>query len=413
MKKSISTTIRLLVAVYLVMQFGACDNLLNSSNKENLLSVNNDLKELNQRLEIVNQSIVFDSIKSKDSGSAVLKGTEDPSDDFYHVANVRSPELEDGQKLSATSIEIRDQRVFVSYHLNGSDYHGAIEIIDLKADDEKMLQSNVSFKDLDVNGLEISSNGKNLWFTGGRLIKKSEPEMEGHNGAMAGEVKIEGNVFRNDYLKIKPLPSFSGNAIVEFQQNLYVATGATGGGFFELDKGDFSIKKQFDKEYAKFIDQRRDDIIGLSLSEKGNATFQMMDFKKDEIQDSYDTGLTVVPVNGKNVIEQFASVTYAALGDHGVKGYKFEGEQNHLLYEYKADGEDVASAVSADDKYVYITNGTDGLYITTRPMNGKTEPKSVYQWNSEMGSANFVKTNGKYIIVAKGTDGLNILRKGK
>ncbi|MDZ7806118.1 MAG: hypothetical protein U5K71_03265 [Gracilimonas sp.] len=98
------------------------------------------------------------------------------------------------------------------------------------------------------------------------------------------------------------------------------------------------------------------------------------------------------------------------MGDQGVKGYKFNTGTDPV-YEFNPQGDDASNGVTVDGQYVYIANGTDGLFITTIARSGNKDPEEVYGWKSGSGSANFVKTDGKFIILANGTDGLNILRK--
>lgn len=134
-----------------------------------------------------------------------------------------------------------------------------------------------------------------------------------------------------------------------------------------------------------------------------------MDFKNGSIT-NYETPFTISPVDGKNVLEHTSSITYAALGNQGVKGYQFNSG-SEPVYEFNPMGEDVSNGVTAAGNYVYIANGTDGLFITTQSRNENNQPEEVYSWKGGNGSANFVKTNGSFIILANGIDGLNILKK--
>ena len=389
---------------------GSCD-ILNTGSENNQISVNNDLQKLNERVSIVNEPVELDTTSGEASTATLTKSN---GHTFTHVATVSSPLDENGNSLSATSIEISsdNKKIYVSYHLNSNPYAGTIDIFDVKDESNPQIISSVYFSDTDVNALEIEKNGKTLWYTGGRDVTKTDYNEETHKGAVVGELKIDKDVFE-DYRKETPLPSYSGNAIVEESQQLYVASGATGGGFFELSKDDLSIINQFDVDFAKYIDKRQGDIIGLSLMNGEQAKFNIMDFKTDEMS-GFETNFEVTPPNGKNVIEHRDAITYGAFGNQGVKGYKFDGGGDPLVYEFDPTGEDVANAVSADGQYVYIAHGTDGLFITTRAKSPNKEPEGIYSWdNDDQSSANFVKTDGKFVILANGTDGLKILKREK
>lgn len=398
---------RLLVVLLVASIFGACDILSNSDGNNFKVEINNDAESLNKRIQIINQPVILDSTRSKSTGSVTTSG----AGSFTHVANVASPKI-NGRTLSATSIEIRANKVYISYHLNGNDYGGAVDIIDIRDEDNPSLISHISFADTDVNALDVEENNKLLWITGGRDINSSNHRNADHNGAIIGELGIDKGEFEvNDYRET-PLPSYSGNDIVDAPgQYLYVASGATGGGFYELNKNSFEINNRVDNTFAKSLDRRQNDIVGLNLTEDNRANFTIIDFENETVT-NYETPYTVAPTDGKNVLEHTASITYAALGDQGVKGFQFNTGTDPV-YEFNPQGDDVSNGVTVDGQYVYIANGTDGLFITTIARNGNKEPEEVYSWNGGDGSANFVKTDGNFIILANGIDGLNILRKSK
>lgn len=404
--KTLKIILNITLLVVLIGLVGACD-ILTTDSENNQISVTSDVQKLNQRISIVNEPVELDTTSDQTSTTATAKGNDHT---FTHVANVSSPLDVNGNPLSATSIEIRSNKIYVSYHLNGNPYAGAIDIFDVKDESNPKITSAVYFTDTDVNALEIDKNGKTLWYAGGRDITKTDYNEETHQGAVVGELKIDKDVFEN-YRKETPLPSYSGNALVGNSQQLYVASGATGGGFFELSQDNLSMTNRFDVDFAKYIDQRKNGLIGLSLKDGKHAKFYMMDFKDDEI-DEYETNFEVTPQNGKNVIEYYASITYGAFGNQGVKGYKFDGGDDPLVYEFDPVGEDVANAVSAHGNYVYIAHGTDGLFITTQARSPNKEPEEIYSWdNDDQASANFVKTDGKFVILANGIHGLKILKK--
>jgi len=413
LKNKKDKNVRLLIIAGILLLTGGCDIFSNGSGANNQISVNNNLAKLNQRIHVVNKPVTLDSGKTKSPNPSLVSG----KNRFTHIVDIDAPAIgADQKKLSATGVQIQANKIYVSYQLHGSEYGGAVDMIDMKdlkgnSTDNPSIVSSIDFSDTDINALDIEQNGKLLWITGGRDVHKSNYNTENHYGAIVGEISIVQDGFLSKNYRETPLPSYSGNAIVDTGNQLYAAAGATDGGFFELDKSTLEISNSFYTDYAKSVDRRKDDIIGLYLSsDKQMAEFRMMNFNGKDSQ-SYDTRLAVNPSNGKNVIEHFGDITYAALGDQGVKGYKFDGSTKPLVYSFKAEATDAANGVTVDGEYVYVANGIDGLYITSRNCNNKKEPVSVYHWNSGPGSANNVKTDGNYIIVAKGVDGISILRK--
>lgn len=389
-----------IITIVLIFGISGCDNIQQEKGfEDDRLKIINDVEMLNSRINFVNQPITAQSGTNK----ALAK----TKDEFVHLANVQSPVDQNGNTLSATSVFYHSHIAFVSYHLNGAEYGGAIEMFDLSDPEEPEIISQILFDDTDVNAIVVDQNMKMAWFVGGRDVDASGYDTEVHKGAILGEIVFEDRELTNE-LRELPLPSYSGNAVVEMGQQLYATSGATGGGTFEVDKGSLEITESIFKSYAKYIDRRNDDIVGLSVKGE-NAKLYTIDFKSMNI-DSLDTGLDVFPKDGKNVVEHRDNTTMVALGNKGVRGYNLN-QQDEPVHYFDGNGSDVANGVTADAKYVFIAHGTDGLYITKKD-NQQQELEMITQWNDDSGgSANYVKTDpsGKTIFVAKGTDGLNIL----
>ena len=388
-----------IIALCLLLGIIGCDIQQEQGFEDDRLKITNDVEALNSRISYVNQSITDQSGADK-----VLAKTQD---EFVHLANVQSPTDQNGNVLSATSVFYHKQLAFVSYHLNGSEYGGAVEMFDLSDPENPEILSQILFDDTDVNAIVVDENTKKAWFVGGRDVDASGYDTEVHKGAILAEIIFEDKKLTENINEL-PLPSFSGNAVVEMGQDVFATSGATGGGIFQVDKNDFEITESIFKSTTKYIDRRKDDIVGLSV-DGPNAKLYTIDFKSMSL-DSLETGLDVLPKDGKNVIEHRDVITFAALGDKGVRGYDLN-KQEEPVYSFNPNGSDVANGVTADAKYVFIAHGTDGLYITRKDKPNQ-ELELITQWNDDSGgSANYVKTDpsGKCIFVAKGTDGLNIL----
>ncbi|MFP8489672.1 hypothetical protein ACKGJO_11340 [Gracilimonas sp. Q87] len=396
----------LLIVLLVAFTFSACDILSNSDGNNFKVDVNNNIESLNERIQIINQPIVLDSSRSKASINS-------SSIELRLVANVNSPEL-NGDTLSATSIDIRANKIYISYHLYKDAYGGAVDIIDIPNQDEPnpTFVSQITIADTDINDINVEENNKLLWITGGRDVSSSAYSTDGHNGAIIGEFTIDNNEILGNSYRETPLPSYSGNDIVDAPGNnyLYVATGATGGGFYQLSKSkpDFNILNRKDTDFAKSIVKRGSDIVGLNLTDDHNANFMVMDSGLDNAT-NYTTPFKVHPVDGKNVLEHPENITYVALGNQGVKGFKFNSESDPD-YEFNPKGTDASNGVTVSGKHVFIANGTDGLFITDKAKSPNKEPVKIYQWKRDNGSANFVKTRGNLVVLANGKDGVNILK---
>ncbi|NGP76764.1 hypothetical protein G3570_08975 [Balneolaceae bacterium YR4-1] len=390
---------RSIIAIALVAGIIGCDLQSENGFQDDRLKITNDVKSLSSRISIINKPITDQSEPAKALSKA--------EDEFVHLANVQSPSDQNGNVLSATSVYYHKHLAFVSYHLKGSEYGGAIEMFDLKDPENPEIISQVLFDDTDVNAIVVDENIKKAWYVGGRDVDASGYDTEVHKGAILGEIIFEEKELTENINEL-PLPSYSGNAVVEMGQNVYATSGATGGGLFQVDKDDFVITESIFRSYSKYIDRRNDDLVGLSV-EGDNAMIYTFDFNTMSIN-SVETGFNVLPKDGKNVVEHRDNTTMIALGNKGVRGYDLS-QQEVPVFSFDGLGSDVANGVTADAKYVFIAHGTDGVYITKKS-NQNPELELVAQWNDDSGaSANYIKTDpsGKTIFVAKGTNGLNIL----
>jgi WD40 repeat protein len=342
--------------------------------------------------------------------------TSEEDETFTHIAEVASATDAQGRTLSATGVAIAKDRALVSYHLNGSKYSGAVELFDISDPNNLQILSKITFADTDVNDVTLSKDGDKAWITGGRKMSSSDYDKEGHEGAVAGEITIQGDSFDTSIREV-PLQSFSGNAVVQNdkEDRLYVTTGSTGG-MYAIDIPSFNVVESVPEDYTKQLDIRKEMAVSLALGgEESTAKLYMTDFKDDEVS-SLDTGINVTPLNGKNVVDQGKDITYVALGSQGIRGYDFERSESEAeVYSFTGGTSGLASGVAADKYYVYVAHGSAGMYILEIPDNEDEGLRQIYKWDDdgEVGSANYVGADKKNIFLAKGTAGLNIFKREK
>ena len=169
---------------------------------------------------------------------------------FSHIANVTSP-IYKGDTLSATGMEVVGNYCYVTYHMAGAAYGGAIEVFDISNSLKPTIVSQLIFDDTDINECTIHQ-GK-LYAVGGRNIYTSNFTDNNTKGAILLEVGLVGNKLSKD-LRWMALPSYSGNSVAAINNFLYVVSGSTGGGIYQINKQSFKIIDTDAFENARYCD---------------------------------------------------------------------------------------------------------------------------------------------------------------
>lgn len=380
-----------LLALMLVV-FTSCDVQQSTpGNNTDRVKVSNDAEHLNERMEIVSRPLAG---AKKSTVSEVS---------FRHLANVGAPTLR-GETLSATGIHIRDNYAYVTYHLNGVDYGGALEIIDITDKNSPRIVSQLTIEDTDLNDVTVNDAGTEAFVAGGRKQSSSGYDTNGHNGAIAAAIQIRDDSVITSNMRETPLPSYSGNAIEMSGNRFAVSTGGTDGGFYELDAENFKVQQGIDRDLARHVDIENDKIIGLALNQGTSEVSRLYKFNSStNTLDSLDTGLTVQPEDGKNVIDVKDGLVYTALSNRGYNVYDFNNPSGSVAsFDLKGNG--LANGLDVTEKYLFMAAGSEGLYVADLP-----NLNQVFSFDNKDGSANYVEANKSFIFLAKGINGFNIL----
>src|SRR5699024_9261209 len=130
--------------------------------------------------------------------------------------------------LSATDIKVSNGYAYVSYHTNdvwyGAHPYGALQIFNVQDYTHPSIVSEIKFNNKEFNGVDVN-NGK-LYAVGGH--KK---------GALLLTTPLENGIFSHDLSSYKTYETLSSMAKTSFVYNneLWLVSGATDGGFVKLD----------------------------------------------------------------------------------------------------------------------------------------------------------------------------------
>ena len=313
------------------------------------------------------------------------------------VADIAVPSQE-GNVLSATDVFFNDDFAFISYHLNGAEFSGAIDMLNLTSVNSPSFSMNYINSVREFNALAVSND--KVYLAGQRNIDESGYTDNGTKGATLFIADIlGGNVLEepSSWEEI-PMPSFSGNGVHLLSENqLLFASGATGGGFFEVNTATDEISKSEVKDYAKYVSGN--DNYKLKLV--GGFSNAKLLVETDGSQKEIDLGVSAIPENGKNVIAYFGNTAYITLGSNGI--VVVDLERSEVLKHYMTDKVGLTNGVAVDDDFVYLANGESGLLLLRR------ESLEFYGQYKYDGSANSVEVFDNVILIANGTGGVKLL----
>lgn len=323
---------------------------------------------------------------------------------FYHIADVSSP-IVNGEVTSATGMEIIDHYCYVTYHIAGATYGGAIEVFDITTPSNPELVSQLIMNDTDFNECTIS-NGK-LYAVGGRDIYSSDFTANDTKGGILLEIGLTNNLLSTNY-RWAALPSYSGNSVTVAGDYLFVVSGSTGGGVFTLNKSDLALVQSDFIDNAKFCDIKNSQIGEKMIVLQGYPSAKLHEYTAGPNNVSnkieHDILSQVVPYNGKAVLHIDNNDVYVCTGVNGLMGFHLNNLSTPFL-NFNSPLEANSNGVDTDNEFIYIANGQEGLIIVNK------DDQTIHTIFSYEGSANYVQSNGQYVFIANGKGGLKIIRR--
>jgi len=224
------------------------------------------------------------------------------------------------------------------------------------------------------------------------------------NGALLYVVDVvSGDQLENsiDWQEI-PMPSFSGNSVDKIDNNtLLFASGASGGGFFEVNLQSGSITASEGENYAKYVEVV-DGVKYKLVGGNGNASLII---EGNSGVTTIDLGASAMPVDGKNVIAVYDNKAYVTLGENGLVIVSLA--TNEVVGSYNYDGPGLANGVAVDEDFIYLANGQSGLILLRRR---SLEYYGQYKYD---GSANLVDVTDNVILIANGIGGVKLLLRNQ
>ena len=390
------------------------DNVNPDPNEDKIaLDVNTDgVSETQNRVNYVYEPL-FDTAYNPGFKSTKDLGGEDM---FILIAEVESPVRSGDRVLSATHVEVNGNYAYVSYHYNEPNgsaisedlYEGHIDVFDITEPTVPVIMSTAETHRADFNTMfldyETEGAQRKLWIG-------------------ATDYGVGGAVFELDLMdntipvgsmlsRYKTPPGFSVNGVVRSADWIYATAGRTAGGVYTFDEATMNLAQVDEFTNAKYAAASGTDIGSKHVALKSGTSAELLVYEVSEehtLLNTIDIG-SIAPENGKSGIYIKDNICWVAMGYNGLKAYDLNtGNLVHTLSPENMGPDAVTNGVCLDEDYVYIANGSGGMYLC-EIVDGQQEIEvlEIYDYGA---SANYIDVGNNMIFIANGREGLKILRR--
>ncbi len=377
-----------------------CDLFESESSPPRSLSINNDSESLNSQVHLVKKKVDWehDDDKKKDYSKYC---------NLEVRAEVDQPQIPNGTLVDATHVTIKGNIAYVTYNYPGEIFAGGVQAYNISDPETPVLISQVMFDDTDVNAVEVYGNS--VWIVGATNTLSGSDHAGFASPAVLEELRMQNNQFQS-HVQSVDIPSYSANSVVKTMNKLYVTSGNTGGGLFELplsNPGYLTIVNSFLNDNSKYLAYKGDEVLRLVSGE--NAHIDHFEKSESTIVAVDSISLDGInPSDGKSVMFIDSKYLYVAKGDKGLDILSSGAFELAHTFPASTFHEGNTNGVTATSKCIYIANGAGGLYAASE-LTSSNVPEIIGYWDFN-GSANFVEANENYVFLASGSGGLKILK---
>lgn len=321
---------------------------------------------------------------------------------------------------SATAIVPTDNnKVYVSYHTNGKDFGGSIDVAEMNGEQltlKQRVQQAEAGATYDFNHLNVINN--KLYLAGSAKGKDGKQ----FGGATVSYAAIGGDGTLNvteglSTVALDNTVKGDANCVVPFGNNIAVAS-TLGYSVYDPTLVEGTLTKTTGK--AKFVAVNGSSLVGLNYTSEiaaGDAEVQgeVQVFDNSMKQTSSFNVGAIAPNNGKNMIAIDSNgriyVCKSAKGlmcyENGNQVWEWTTPVSHGAGNVSVDNrQGYINGVAVDDNYVYVAAGAYGLVVLTKDGKEVTHKRIGTSGNS----ANYVAVKNGLIYVAYGKGRIQVFK---
>jgi len=379
-------------------------------------SIENDEAKLGDRLTERDQDITVQSTSSEPA-----KRVGPPSFSLKLIAEIDAPVV-DGETTQATMVDIfgNSSRAAVSYNIQGADYIGALDAIQITGSARKAIKvkSGIQFTNAKSNALFMDNN--DLW-----IAQATDDPSITQNGSNSIARKFGVSGFNiNDNPVYVGIQGFAANSIHKSDDNIYVTSGSNAG-LTILNK---DLTEQIDFvpiPHARWVDTNDSLIVVLSgnpnVEDKTKTgTLHVLDKSDRSVLHQHTFSGADTP-EAKNTVEIKGDLAVVAAGKSGT--HLIDLITGNILATIPVPDANAVNldpnavetnAASADEEFIFISNGEAGVYVAEasneldRYSTGDQMSVEIlgYLEFDDFQSANHVAYRNKTLFVAAGLGGV-------
>ena len=331
----------------------------------------------------------------------------------------------DRDSQSATAIvPTADNKVYVSYHTNGAEFGGSIDVAEMNGEQltlrQRVQQAEAGGATYDFNHLNVINN--KLYLAGSAKGKDGKQ----FGGATVSYAAIGGDGTLNvteglSTVALDNTVKGDANCVVPFDNNIAVAS-TLGYSVYEPTLAKEAKDRVSTTGKAKFVAVNGTSLVGLNYTSEitaGDAEVQgeVQVFDNSMKQTSSFNVGSIAPNNGKNMIAIDSNgriyVCKSAKGlmcyENGSPAWASEwttptSKSDNNVSVDKRQG--YINGVAVDDNYVYVAAGAYGLVVLTKDGKEVTHKRIGTSGNS----ANYVAVKNGLIFVAYGKGRIQVFK---
>ena len=325
-----------------------------------------------------------------------------PKLDLFSAAGVKQ------NTLSATSIQSANDKLYVTYHTQGNDMGGGLEIARIDGKTLTLVNSVSAQGGLDVNYGMIDGN---------RFYVAASSNKE---GAFLGYANLSNGELSDTKLvtypidKTNPKNGIDANCVAKYNGNFVLATNKG----YQVYNSTFTQRTpHLTANGVKFVAVGGDKLYGLEANGTTTGTVNIFDNTSLDAPQSYTTVGKVGVPDGKNTIAVDGTDLYVCQGDGGLVRYDAQGNGTVLFDAPVSKNNKVigrVNGVAVDNNYIYVACGGYGLVVLDKTKakgeNVVARRRAFYDGKESYNSANYVTLYKDYICVAYGRSRVQIFK---
>lgn len=366
------------------------------------ITIVNDDARLAERMNITDQAVPIDpGPLGKVGGVQAFSLTQ--------IATVPSP-LVSGRTLQATSVVLSNKVAYVSYNMAGSDYLGAIDVIQLRSFGNPELRSEATFTDTDVSS---------VCFSGSFVYLATATANQSFDSPSVVEaIGIKGNKLDLTTNFRRMLSSYVATSVAVSGGKVYVTTGNTGG-LYTLSSDTLGIRSVVSLSDARWVDG---DGTNLVVVQGTTGRLSVYTQATGALKNTFPfSGATIA--ESKSTVQLIGGKALIAAGDGGVKVMSLAngsvvGSIPRLIVAGLDPGKSVTNAVAGAGQHVFISNGEAGVYVaqSSATLEDQTGSNPITLTSlgqlrfADLQSVNHVAFDGEYLVIAAGLGGVKIVK---